>query len=242
MLERVVSSFSELHQALTAYRTDTEWVFRGHSRPDWPLVPKAGRVPYSDFDDLEMLETWKRRAIEYTQIAPKDDWDWLAIAQHHGLATRLLDWTTNPLVAAFFAVSGDGDHHVDAVIYAYYTKRVLNNVDVERPKEFKNGAVRFRPRGVAARIVRQEGLFTLHGPPTLSLTETLRVDEQLDKIIITSSYRSTLLYELFQYGVTYLSLYPDLDGLSQHVNWYMRYSSYYRISGTGQSSGASILA
>jgi type I restriction enzyme M protein len=50
-----------------------------------------------------MLEKFKREAIPYLTIKPNDDWDWLALAQHHGLPTRLLDWTQNPLVAVGIA-------------------------------------------------------------------------------------------------------------------------------------------
>src|SRR6185295_10126778 len=138
---------------------------------------------------------WKRRAVEYTSIQPRDDWDWLAIAQHHRLATRLLDWTSNPLVAAFFAVQNEDPEH-DAVIYAYHSDRVIKTEEITPQKS--RGIVRFRPRGVAARIVRQDGLFTVHGPPALSLSAHLQQDEQLERIVIAASYRKELRHELFQ--------------------------------------------
>ena len=63
-----------------------------------------------------MFESWKLRAIEYLAQRPGSDWEWLAIAQHHGLATRLLDWTRNPLNALWFAVCEQGTE--EAVLFA----------------------------------------------------------------------------------------------------------------------------
>ena len=223
MSQYVVNSFNELHDVLTSYRNDTVWVYRGHSDSSWNLIPKAGRLPFSASDDRGIIQTWKRRAIEYNRIEPKDDWDWLAIAQHHGLATRLLDWTMNPLVAAFFAVFPEDEH--EAIIYAYRSSRVVIQERVS-PWDCE-GVVKFRPRGIAKRIVRQDGLFTIHNPPTLGIEECLQKPDVLNKIIVSQSYRRQLLYELFQYGISMLSLFPDLDGLSAHVNWYMSNLEYF---------------
>jgi hypothetical protein len=217
MADLIIHSFPDLHEVLSAYRNDTVWVFRGHSNSSWPLIPKAGRAPFTHCDDRDLLSTWKRRAVEYTTIRPKDDWDWLAIAQHHGLATRLLDWTMNPLVAAFFAVNKESPD--EAAIYAYRTPRVVIQEKIS-PWDCE-GIAKFRPYGVASRIVRQDGLFTIHNPPTSRLEDSLSADERLDRIVIPASYQPELLYELFQYGVTTLSLFPDLDGLSSHINWYI---------------------
>lgn len=96
-----INNFQDLHDTLSRYREDKRWIFRGHSNPDWELTPKAGRDPYSSVDDSLVFEAWKGQAVEYIQARPQNDWEWLAIAQHHGLATRLLDWTLNPLNAAF---------------------------------------------------------------------------------------------------------------------------------------------
>lgn len=216
--ERRVESFIELHESLARYRDDL-WVFRGQSDPAWRLLPKIGREVFKGARpaELEYFTAWKRRAVELIQSPPADDWDWLAIAQHHGLATRLLDWTHSPLAAAFFAVAEPVDR--DAHIYAFFPRTMVNRNSV---KPFDSQGVKlFRPSAVAARISRQFGTFTIHGPPDLPLDEAINEGQILERIVIANSYRQRLLLDLDFYGVNRHTLFPDLDGLSQQTNWYM---------------------
>lgn len=220
--ERRVYSFEKLHQILGEYRKTNLWLFRGHGNPEWDLVPKAGRDPYVKHNDFDIYQSWKRQALNFLTTT-YDDWDMLTIAQHHGLATRLLDWTFNPLVAAFFAVQNDDDD--DAVIYAYYNDQSLKTETIEPFKH--EGVSKVKPNGMAPRVVRQSGIFTIHNPPKLNLKDNLNENDRLEKIIIDSSYRKELRFELSHYGINALSLFPDLDGLSQHINWFMEESSYW---------------
>lgn len=82
-----ISNFKEFHDAFACYRYDTRWVYRGQSNSEWALIPKAGRSPYNLVKDKVKFQSWKRKSIEYVDFHFTSDWDWLAIAQHNGLAT-----------------------------------------------------------------------------------------------------------------------------------------------------------
>lgn len=223
MKETRVKNFLELHKALMSYKKNSLWLFRGHSRETYKLVPKAGREPYKDYDDRLFFEAWKRRANKFVEQIPNDDWDWLAIAQHHGLATRLLDWTFCPLTATYFAVESYYDE--DAIVYAY---KSCNYIDTTKCKPFEyKGTTRYKPNGISQRIDRQNGIFTIHNPVTTDLLSVINDDQIIEKIVIDKTYRKELLFELSFYGINRFSLFPGLDGLSSHVNWHVANKAYW---------------
>jgi hypothetical protein len=195
--ESTASDFKTLVKVLAKYRNPRDWVFRGQGDATWPLLPKAGREPYFKVHDNWLFREWRRKAIEYTGTRWESDWDWLAIAQHHGLPTRLLDWTENPLNAVYFAVREP--QATDAVVYAarFYETVNPSKDDPAKAEPWLRGGVRlFRPMGVVPRITRQGGLFSIHGEPTKPLTKDRVGVEALEKIVIPRSSRAQLRADL----------------------------------------------
>jgi len=100
----LIAKAADLFEKLQSFDA-TKWAFRGQGK-DWPLKATIERLVSKPgvAEDYAMRE-FRRRVHHYTAIAPHrdDDLEWLALMQHHGAPTRLLDWTRSAQIAAFFA-------------------------------------------------------------------------------------------------------------------------------------------
>ena len=103
-VHRTITTAADLFEKLKSF-DEAKWAFRGQGK-DWPLSPMLERYASRPgvAEDYAMRE-FRRRAHHYLTVVPRrdDDLEWLALMQHHGVPTRLLDWTRSSQVAAFFA-------------------------------------------------------------------------------------------------------------------------------------------
>lgn len=179
-----------------------------------------GRLRHtSDSDDkleTSLLAVFRRGAVIHMATQPRNNWEWLALAQHYGLPTRLLDWTFNPLVALYFAVEANCE--TDAVLFALNAGKKMSEAIVESGDRFAiDMPMKYLPSAQTPRIVAQEGLFTVQPNVSLPLGDQLLADWRLDQITIPASAKAELIYQLFRQGVHRTSLFPDIDGLAGHV-------------------------
>jgi hypothetical protein len=198
------------------------YLFRGVADADWRLssafdrrfatIPLEQRLPLWD----RLVEEW-RRGCEDIGIAPavlEEDRKLWALGQHHGLPTRLLDWSVSPYVAAFFAFAGHltavpGRHHQVAVWVLH-----LDNPVWSRAGGVEVVAV---PALDNVRLRNQGGRFTLCRASIGTLEEY--VDRFADGVALTrcvlpASEAGRALSDLDAMGITSAELFPDLSGVA----------------------------
>jgi len=205
-----------------------DFIFRGQPI-DKPLLPKLGRVvPKGKRANIEqlMFKEFQRTSISLSDLRPESDWDFLSLAQHHGLPTRLLDWTFSALAGLFFAVADHSPDELDpddAVVWLLKTRKE-DFVDETTCEPFENTQTKiFRPNLITRRIAVQGGLFTVH---RLSKEDTfVPVDNnknfkhRLVKFTIPAINFADIQQHLHGCGVNRFTLFPDLDGLCDHLSW-----------------------
>lgn len=197
------------------------FIFRGQANPEWKLEPSFDRI----FESLckkdkidamkELLDVFKQES-EGLDV-PSDVWNdeikALALGQHYGLPTRLLDWTESPYIAAFFAFN---DAIVNCQVSEYVAIWALKTSAENIWNEDFGVQIVNVPSIGNIRIRNQYGKFTLLKTPFNCLEEyvTHFDDEpkQLLKFLIHSSAAKDAIADLDAMGINYTRIYPELIG------------------------------
>jgi hypothetical protein len=238
------------------------WVFRGQRRTEWELWSSLSRylrdvgIPERDWGEREerVLRVFKRKAHLLLTHVPEqsDDFQWLALMQHHGAQTRLLDFTWSPYVAAFFALE---QATTTAAVWALnpYAKiwgEGLGNqapgadcwrsVDLSRRDPEANvfashylpGKRPFvwvgNPFLMNRRLNAQSGTFAVPGIITQPLEKIAPTGTNLEDALVkfelpAGAIRKTAMWELFRMNVTNATLFPDLDGLARSMAYELEF-------------------
>ncbi len=223
MKDIIINTVNDYFETIKSYQKSSWWNFRGQSNAEWKLIPKAGRNIFCKYDDKAMFEAWKRRAISMVEKEHLTDWDYLAIAQHTGLPTRLLDWSHNPLIACFFACNENKDN--DGIVYAYDSDNIRLKTEINSPFDITDTGL-IMPTIFNQRMGNQFGYFTIHGNPNQEFNKK-NCKGKLNKIIISKAIKEELIFRLNHYGINYLTIYPDLEGLSKHLCWFSENYDYW---------------
>ncbi len=191
-------------------------IFRGLSDSNYTLIPLIGRVnSYSSSLTRKVVEKrlfvkFKESAIAFLSCTPNNDFEWLALAQHHGIPTRLMDWTYNPLVALFFAVEKERTY--DSCIYVTWHNVQLKSS--ERNPFQIHRVYRYRPPYITPRVISQASVFTVH--PEIDIPFE---SKNMMKIIIPNRLRREFKQMLYKYGISNKVIYPGLDGICKDLRW-----------------------
>ncbi|HYG87987.1 MAG TPA: FRG domain-containing protein [Azospirillum sp.] len=192
-----------------------------------------------------LIEAFKRQSLPFLEAVPDSHLNWLAVAQHHELPTRLLDWTRNPLIALYFAAINRGrrskpEGWSDVFVFMWeisdapdserpmlpldriQTMRPLGRGRIGDPSEPAGDGIHlFTPPTLSSRIASQEGLFSfeeqLSETPFPEYAERNGLD--LTRIRVEGSARIDILKHLNRLGVETGKLFPDLPGLCAHQRW-----------------------
>ena len=253
-----INSWDKLEEILNTkkYR---KWIFRGQSDASWDLIsgylryarniktittPDQKRLGPMNMHEKNMFKKFQAHAHLYlTNLPPKTDTiEWLALMQHHGTPTRMLDWSFSPYVALFFAVES-----ADKQFSLYcmkpdefrsadedYFGKLGEDLDTLKKKVFidkrgnKNFLYAYEPKFQHERLVSQQALFTISSSNYESYEQILSNYTLDESAIIKLNFQPSLIPEIMKklsiMNINAATLFPGLDGFCRSLKHQLFYS------------------
>jgi hypothetical protein len=207
-------------------------MFRGHGDIDWPLIPSIGRM-YDKLDgydnwnvfENDILERFQKYSAPFLNRTPTNRFEWMVIAQHHGLPTRLLDWTSNPLKALFFAVENPA-HACSGGVWMFEPDGWWNDLSqINDNLDVLGILAAYFPDHINERVISQESCFTFfpfpaENQPIPQMGTPQVYDKHVRTLVrfkVPKSRKKAIRLELRKLGISHLSLFPGLDGLATRI-------------------------
>lgn len=230
------------------------FVFRGHASASWKFQTSIERaairwgVKFEDLAEREqmVIREFQRRAHHYIKDPPAYDnnLEWMAILQHYGGPTRLLDVTESFLIAIFFAIENADD---ESVVWAFngglFDSEICADINLFE-EEKKTGIVLAEPFRLNKRLTIQKGKFLLPLDisssfrsqlykklgTTLDLFQEINTADELNKIIfarvvkiiLPKNSHSEIMRFLSNSNITATTLFDGLEGFARSLNIIMR--------------------
>jgi hypothetical protein len=240
------------------------WAFRGQSDAEWSLDSSLSRYLKSYAihrqawaeQEARIGRIFRRKAHLFLEHVPdeQDAFQWLALMQHHGAPTRLLDFTWSPFVAAFFALERATN---DAAIWAIFIPAIWrrthqfhfpqhkatvgpNELGLRNPgaydRFYLRNTVPFvssgEPLVMNKRLIAQSGTFVVPGILDQSIDRILTAYPKPERTIVkfvlkTDVLRTEAMLALYTMNLTHATLFPDLDGLARSMAYELEFHWAY---------------
>ena len=240
-LTTVQEIINAAEKATKAFNNATEVWWRGQAKATWDLIPCV--YHQSTMDDVAHYERnitarfMRKARTRHSNCPLQDDFSgWLFFMQHHGLPTRLMDWSDSALVAAYFACRDEaesdaalwalnpfefntvqmGSHHIFPSSSHRSTTPCFLAPFKDAPPENSQKTMAISAHEVDIRMLVQSSEFTIHGTNT-PLNKIENNERFLLKYVIPATVKPTILSSLKKLGIKESYLFPDLERLAAEI-------------------------
>ena len=234
------------------------WAYRGQGDSNWPVFSSLSRYLRDfkvhpgawSYQEERVLRIFRRKAHLYLSHVPHEDdsFQWLALMQHHGTPTRLIDFTWSPFVAAFFALERARQK---AAVWAIFPPKIdhaevlaLRGGETINPRKLslrkrcnyetyflpgnRSFVVMGEPEIMNRRLIAQTGTFAVPGVLDKPLDQILAKYPESDKLIVkfefvTEKVRDEAMRYLYDSNINNATLFPDLDGMAHSLAYELEF-------------------
>ncbi|MGA8614660.1 MAG: FRG domain-containing protein [Xanthobacteraceae bacterium] len=207
--------------------------YRGLENVGWELSPTISRISGGISAEAPLITRFKQNALALLSDRPSSEWEWLFIMRHHGVPTRLLDWTESPLVGLYFAVHEQPTSDGAVWLLLPIEMNKIANIRPQHPSEIpgcgdddlldsylpsrlsKETSSSLSPAAIIAprntrRMQAQHGVFTITHREQTAI-EAMGDQSHIWRIIVPKAAKAKIRSELNRLNVNRLSLFPELD-------------------------------